>query len=262
MEAYTYSKAQILIHQTAEDTAVLGRDDPIAWSLKDFVRGELITFGKDFVSLTHSGVYLENGMISYWNGDHPREIFSRDVISLRGDHNLMNVLAACAIAIAAGLPIEGLQNGVKSFTGVEHRLEYVRSWGGADWYNDSIATAPERAVAAVQSFDEPTVLLAGGRDKDLPWTEWATQVGKHVDHLILFGEAQEKIWEAINITTTPDRSFSVDRCKCMKDALERTLEVIKPGDVVLLSPGGTSFDEFRDFSERGDWFKQWVNNLP
>jgi len=261
MEAYTNAKAQILIHQTPEDVAVLSYEDPIAWSLKDLVQGELVTFGKDYPPIGQSGVHLENEMICYWNGDHSQDVFSRDVISLRGDHNLMNVLAACAIAIAAGLPIEGLKNGVETYTGVEHRLEFVRSWGGADWYNDSIATAPERSIAAIQSFDEPTVLLAGGRDKDLPWDEWATQVRKRVDHLIIFGEAQEIIEKAINTTNPADRPLSIDRCKCMKDALEKASEIVKPGDVVLLSPGGTSFDEFRDFSERGDWFKQWVNKL-
>jgi UDP-N-acetylmuramoylalanine--D-glutamate ligase len=107
---------------------------------------------------------------------------SRACISLRGQHNLMNVLAACSIGAAAGLPGEAMRAGVEGFTGVPHRLEFIRSWGGADWYNDSIATAPERSLAAIQSFDEPLMLLREGEIKTslgmnlqpVSWSEWTT----------------------------------------------------------------------------------------
>jgi UDP-N-acetylmuramoylalanine--D-glutamate ligase len=201
-------------------------------------------------------------MVAYWNGKRSVDMFSREIIYLRGEHNLVNVLAACAIAIGAGLPIEAMQAGIEGYAGVEHRLEYVRSWGGAEWYNDSIATAPERAIAAIHSFDEPIILLAGGRDKNLDWNEWAQLVRQRVDHLVLFGEAQEIIEQAINTLSPGVYTFTLDRCKSMEDALNIASALVEPGDVVLLSPGGTSFDEFRDFTERGDWFRKWVNELP
>jgi UDP-N-acetylmuramoylalanine--D-glutamate ligase len=184
----------------------------------------------------------------------------RALVSLRGDHNLMNVLAACAIASAAGIHSPALSAGVEGFTGIPHRLEFVRSWGGGDWYNDSIATAPERALAALRSFNEPIVLLAGGRDKDLPWKEFADQVAKRVDHLILFGEAGPKIASEVRAVVGADSPMLVV-CRGLQEAVQEAARVVQPGDVVLLSPGGTSFDEFRDFEKRGEVYKEWVLSL-
>jgi UDP-N-acetylmuramoylalanine--D-glutamate ligase len=261
MEAYINAKKQILVHQTPEDIAVLSCDDPVTWELKDSVQGKLIVFGSDMPESHLESVYLKNGMICYWNGKKSLDIIPRDKIQLKGEHNLMNVIAACAIAIVAGISFQAIRLGIEGFSGVNHRLEFVRSWGGADWYNDSIATAPERAIAAIKSFDEPIVLLAGGRDKDLPWKKWAALVLKRVDHLIIFGEAREIIEEAINTFANMNGEITITSCNDIRDAVVEASEVIKPGDVVLLSPGGTSFDEFRDFAERGEWFKKWVNKL-
>jgi UDP-N-acetylmuramoylalanine--D-glutamate ligase len=187
-------------------------------------------------------------------------VISKEHIALRGEHNLLNVMAACTIAAAAGLPVEAMQTGVEGFMGVPHRLEFVRSWGGAKWYNDSIATAPERAMAAIRSFDEPVVLLAGGRDKDLPWEDFAALVRQRVDHLIIFGEAARIILRALALDGS--EKFTVTRCEHLKDAVQAAAQVVQAGDVVLLSPGGTSFDEFKDFEERGACFVQWVKELP
>jgi len=142
---------------------------------------------------------------------------------------------------------------------VPHRLEFIRSWGGADWYNDSIATAPERSMAAIRAYDEPLILLAGGRDKDLPWDEFASLVVRRVDHVILFGEAADVIWKALEKKGAG--SLAVTRCKGLKEAVQAAAGIVQAGDVVLLSPGGTSFDEFRDFEERGEHFSQWVKEL-
>ena len=119
-------------------------------------------------------------------------------IQLRGEHNLLNVMAACTLAVAAGLGKKAIQDGVSVFTGAPHRLEFVRHWGDADWYNDLIATAPERSMAAIRSFEEPIVLLAGGRDKDLPWQPFAQLVSHRVRCLILFGEAAPIIQKALD----------------------------------------------------------------
>jgi UDP-N-acetylmuramoylalanine--D-glutamate ligase len=173
---------------------------------------------------------------------------------------LLNVLAACAISLAAHLPLQALREGVSGFGGVPHRLEFVRSWGGADWYNDSIATAPERTIAAIRSFEEPLVLLVGGRDKDLPWEELAELARKRVRHLIIFGEAAGKIIHAMEAGGVPKRPDMI-RCAGLKEAVQAASQIMRPGDVVLLSPGGTSFDEFRDFEERGECFKQLVMQL-
>jgi UDP-N-acetylmuramoylalanine--D-glutamate ligase len=171
------------------------------------------------------------------------------------------VLAACAIAFAAGLPAEAMRAGVQGFQGAPHRLEFVRELQGARWYNDSIATAPERTIAAIRSFEAPMVLLLGGRDKKLPWNDLANLVHQRVDHVVLFGEAAEKISAALAPLVSGQRPFSVQRSQGLHEAVLAAAGVARPGDVVLLAPGGTSFDEFRDFEERGELFKRWVHEL-
>jgi UDP-N-acetylmuramoylalanine--D-glutamate ligase len=254
MQAYTAAKARILAYQSSGDAAVLGRDDPGAWGLKDSVRGQLIGFGMQRWSLS-PGTYLNNGTLILWDGMVERVLMEQSSIDLRGQHNLLNVLAACAIAHAAGLPVEAMRRGVEGFSGVPHRLEFVRTWGGASWYNDSIATAPERSMAAIRSFDEPLVLLAGGRDKNLPWGDFAALVQQRVEHVVLFGEAAEKIASALG------SSKAVILCGNLEQAVAAAARVVTPGDVVLLSPGGTSFDEFKDFEERGECFRHLVMQL-
>jgi UDP-N-acetylmuramoylalanine--D-glutamate ligase len=200
MEAYTAAKARILAYQSPFDWAVLCRDDPGAWSLVEQVKGRLLSFGFNPLPDQACGVFLyqDDICVATEPGTHQATwVMTRNEVSLRGEHNLLLVMAACALAIAAGLPVEAMRAGVRGFTGVPHRLEFVRSWGGADWYNDSIATAPERTMAAIRSFHEPLILLAGGRDKKLPWDEFAGLVRQRVDHLIVFGEAADIILRAI-----------------------------------------------------------------
>jgi UDP-N-acetylmuramoylalanine--D-glutamate ligase len=272
MAAYTAAKAQILAHQSSEDSAVLGRDDPGAWSLRRQVQGRLVSFGLSEsppqvtgTDETQADVFSRDGELWFRQRGQLTWLMSRSAVVLRGDHNLLNVLAACAISLAAGIPEQALEAGVRGFGGVAHRLEFVRSWGGADWYNDSIATAPERTIAAIRSFTEPLVLLSGGRDKDLPWEELAGLIRQRVDHLILFGEAAEKINQALESELAQsggtDRTLTVTRCSGLRQAVQAASQVVQPGDVVLLSPGGTSFDEFTDFEERGECFRQLVMQL-
>lgn len=153
-----------------------------------------------------------------------------------------------------------MQAGVEGFGGVPHRLEFVREWHGARWYNDSIATAPERTIAAIRSFEEPLILLLGGRDKDLPWDDLATLVRQRVEHVILFGEAADKIAAALERARGP-RPKTLEKYAGLEEAVRAAARLARPGMVVLLSPGGTSFDEFRDFEERGEWFRRWVQQL-
>ena len=261
MQAYTAAKTHIISHQTAVDTAVLGRDDPGAWSLKNQVRGRLVTFGLQRPAPGQTGTYLAGDSLTLQAGGIQTPLMAQETIQLRGSHNLVNVLAACAIAHAAGLSIEAMQAGVAGFEGVPHRLEFVRTWQGADWYNNSIATAPERTMAAIRSFEEPLVLLAGGRDKNLPWDTFADLVHQRIDHLVVFGEAAEKILAAVGPAYNGQRPYSIVRCQSLRKAVQAAAEIIQPGNVVLLSPGGTSFDEFRDFEERGEWYRTWVKEL-
>ena len=260
MEAYTAAKARILTFQTPADTAVLGWEDTGAWGLRPQVQGRLLAFGFAPPPDGVDGVFLDGDALALREGEAVRPLFAREVIRLRGEHNVRNVLAASAVAAALGLSAAHMRAGVEGFTGVPHRLELVRVLDGVAWYNDSIATAPERAMAAIRSFDEPIVLLAGGRDKKLPWDAWAALVRQRVRALVVFGEAADLILEALSQAEGP-LPETVLRCGSLEDAVRAAYHASQPGDVVLLSPGGTSFDEFRDFAERGERFRAWVNAL-
>ena len=261
MEAYTAAKARILEFQTAKDTAILSRDDKGAWNLRDKVKGRLYTFSLHELDEGLDGTYLHDGLLNLRDGDAYLPLIMREKIQLRGDHNVSNVLAAFAIGHAAGFTLDAMLEAAEDFRGVEHRLELVRELRGVRWYNDSIATAPERSMAAIHSFDEPIVLLLGGRDKDLPWEDLAELIHKRVDHIVLFGEAAEKIEKTVAGMRVQKRSVDVCRVKTLKEAVAKAAEVAQEGDIVLLSPGGTSFDEFKDFAERGDSFRKWVQEL-
>jgi UDP-N-acetylmuramoylalanine--D-glutamate ligase len=261
LAAYIAAKAHILTYQTENDVAVLGREDPGAWGLSKQVRGRLITFSSYRPQEGQIGTYIEKRKLYFYDGHYSKEIMPQELVRLRGDHNLANVLAACAIAHASGMSVDAMVTGVAGFTGVAHRLEFVRMWRGAAWYNDSIATAPERTTAAIHSFNEPLVLLLGGRDKDLPWEDLADLIHQRVDHIILFGEAAHKIMQAIGQFVPGRRPFTLSVYPGLQQAVQAAAEVAEPGDVVLLSPGGTSYDEFQDFEERGERFRQWVQQL-
>jgi UDP-N-acetylmuramoylalanine--D-glutamate ligase len=261
MEAYTAAKARILDFQNVSDIAILGRDDIGAWTLRNKVKGRLYTFSLHDLDAELNGAYLHDGLLNLRDGNAYLPLMIREKVLLRGDHNVSNVLAAFTIGHAAGFTLDAMLEAVEDFHGVEHRLEFIRELHGVHWYNDSIATAPERAMAAVRAFDESIVLMLGGRDKDLPWEDLAALIHERVDHVILFGEAAEKIEKAVTNSKSGKRTKSVARCSGLHEAVVKAAEVAESGDVVLLSPGGTSFDEFVDFAERGERFCQWVQEL-
>ncbi|MFN8412295.1 MAG: UDP-N-acetylmuramoyl-L-alanine--D-glutamate ligase [Anaerolineales bacterium] len=260
MEAYTNAKAHILDFQTEKDTAVLGHDDEGAWGLRDKVKGALLTFSLHDLDEKLNGAYYHDGLLNLREERAYLPLLLREKIQLPGNHNVANVLAAFTIGHAAGFKLDAMLEAVEEFRGVAHRLELVRELRGVRWYNGSIATAPERSMADINTFDEPIVLMLGGRDKDLPWDGIAKLIHKRVDHVVLFGEAAELIENAIS-AVSGERSVDLRRAKNVKEAVIMAAEVANAGDVVLFSPGGTSFDEFKDFAERGDAFRKWVQEL-
>jgi UDP-N-acetylmuramoylalanine--D-glutamate ligase len=171
-----------------------------------------------------------------------------------------NVLAAFTIGHAAGFKLDTMLEAAEEFRGVPHRLELVRELNGVRWYNDSIATAPERSMAAIHAFEEPIVLMLGGRDKNLPWSDIARLIQQRVDHLVVFGEAAEMIEKTV-ATVGGERSVDIHHAKNLEEAVAQAAEVAHAGDIVLFSPGGTSFDEFTDFAERGEAFRKWILEL-
>lgn len=261
MDAYIDAKARILWFQHADDIAILNRDDKISWNFADQIQSDLISFGLKKPEGRSSGTYIEQDWVWLQIGQDKLKLFPIEWIQLRGKHNLYNVLAASAIAAAATLALPAIQSAVEEFNGVPHRLETVREVNGVTWVNDSIATAPERTIAAIESFSESIVLLLGGRDKNLPWDRLASLVRNKVERVIIFGEAAPIINEAIGPRNPRQHLKSVVSTKDLAEALKTAQNQAQAGDVVLLSPGCTSYDAFKDFEERGQFFRDWVNQL-
>jgi UDP-N-acetylmuramoylalanine--D-glutamate ligase len=257
MDDYIMAKLKILRYQSPQDVAVLGWDDAVARSFADHCRGQVAFFSvREPVA---RGAYLKDGSLVLRRAAGEETVCSVGDIRLRGMHNVANVLAACAISDVLGVEPRSMAAVATTFTGVEHRLELVRQWRGASYYNDSIATSPERAIAALKSFDEPIVLLAGGRDKHLPWDDWAEWVHRKVSHVILFGEAAGLI-ERVLIKRGLG-AINVKKVGTLREAVMLARQVARSGDVVLFSPGGTSFDAFHDYAQRGQVFRHLVQRF-
>ncbi len=260
MEAYTAAKARILDFQTQSDIAILNRDDAGSWNLRNRVKGKLFSFTLGNLPEGMDGAYYHDGLLSLRDGYAYVPLMLREKIQLRGMHNLANVLAAFAIGHAAGFKLDAMLEAVEEFRGVPHRLEFVREFRGARWYNDSIATAPERSMAGIRAFDEPIVLLLGGRDKALPWDELSRLIVQRVGKVIAFGEAAELIAGAIKLADVENR-VQLYQVSNVRDAVTKAAQIVSQGEVVLFSPGGTSYDAFKDFAERGAAFTKWVLEL-
>lgn len=273
MENYANAKANIIRYQRPSDVSVLGWDNQITRALEMLVEGEMTAFSMS--DMVPDGAFMAGqrilvaGSASY--DMMPHVVVERDEIPLRGEHNVMNVLAACAITGVIGLAIdrpgimpETMAEAIKAFKPVPHRLEVVRELKSVIYVNDSIATAPERLMAALRSYDEPLVLLIGGADKDLPWGDVLQVALQKTRHIIVFGDEGEK-----QVSTKVMRLFNLmsmgaerlSRVSNLDEAVKRASEVAQEGDVVLLSPGGTSYDAYADFAKRGEHFRELVSKL-
>ncbi len=252
MGRYTAAKSNILRSQGPDGVAVLSADDPGALAIRDFVRGRLRLFSRR--EPVDDGAYVADGQIWLSGPGGRRALCPVSAIRLRGGHNVLNALAAAALAESVGVPDVAIVEGLRTFAGVPHRLEMVRELDGVKYINDSIATAPERALAALAAYDEPIILLAGGRDKDMIWDEWARQVAQRVKHVVLFGELAAPL--AARLSDVP-----VTRVDTLAEAVYVAQAEAVQGDIVLLSPGGTSFDSYNDFAERGEHFRLLVKDL-
>lgn len=261
MEAYAQAKAQIVLHQEPRDVAVLGRDDAIARQLEQIAPGDVVWFSAR--EMVGDGAFLAGERLIL-AGDaspdgEPHVICERSDIQLRGDHNVLNVLAACAITGSMGIEPEVMASVIREFRGVAHRQETVRVVNGVTYVNDSIATAPERVVAALHSYTEPLVLLLGGRDKKLPWETMLALALTKTRHIVAFGEFGDGIVELVKLLCGSEEP--VTRVQTLDEAVALAVKVAEPGDVVLLSPGGTSYDAYHDFEERGEHFRKLVQAL-
>jgi UDP-N-acetylmuramoylalanine--D-glutamate ligase len=256
MAAYSAAKANILRYQDESGTAVLSADDPGALALTPLVQGRLRLFSQR--QPVDDGAFVRDNQIWLRDGERETAVIPLSAIKLRGGHNVLNVLAAVALADSVGLPSAAMRQAIAHFHGVEHRLEIVGQINGATYVNDSIATAPERALAALAAFDEPLILLAGGRDKDLYWDDWVRAVGERVKAVILFGELSDLLAGKLRAAGRPSQIIQVEG---LAAAVTAVSQLTQPGDVVLLAPGGTSYDAYADFAARGAHFRELAAGL-
>lgn len=250
MEAYTNAKAQIVQHQRHNDVAILNADDSGTSTLRP--PGQLIRFS---LQRRVDGAYLDGSTLVLERGGRRQTICERADLRAPGLHNVANVLTACAVASAAGIEVEAMRAAATAFTGVRHRLELIAEIDGVQYVNDSIATAPERSMAGLAVYADagtPIVLLAGGRDKHLPMDAWGRMIADSARALVTFGEMADDVERAAREAGLP--ADKIHRAGTVDRAVGLARGTAQPGDVVLLSPGGTSYDQYHDFEERGDHF--------
>jgi UDP-N-acetylmuramoylalanine--D-glutamate ligase len=250
--------------QRAGDTAVLNADDPYAPRFAQDAGGRVLYFS--LASLPSDGAVLEGDMLCLRRGGYTLPVCTRRDLRVPGLHNVANALAAMAAAEVIGVEPEAMLQAVADFTGVPHRLELVRILDGVRYLNDSIATSPDRAGAALAAVEEPILLILGGHDKDLPWAAFSRSAVARCRGIFLIGEAQELIAEHLEraMNEAGDsllRPSGLRRCGDLPQAVAQASEVARPGDVVLLSPACASYDQFQSFEARGARFRELVEAL-
>ncbi len=257
MAAYIAAKRAIVAYMGAGDTAIFGQDDPGARAIgAETAHPTVRWFSAE--KPVENGAFLADGRITLATDGEHIPICHVDDIRLPGAHNRLNVLAACVIAHSAGATPAAMAKVATEFSGVPHRLEIVAEQNGVTFINDSIATSPERLIAALKSFSAPIILLAGGKDKDLPWDDAAELILNRTKAVLLFGAAEKLIAKAITRAEHRGKMPVVERCGSLETAVAHAKKIAQPGDIVLLSPGGTSYDAYRDFAERGKHFSKLV----
>lgn len=253
-DAYAAAKARLLTSQMPDDAAVLNHDDPESRRFLPAVRGRLYRFSAtDEVA---SGAFVRDGEIVLRSEQGEVAVMRAADLPVPGAHNISNALAAALLCRLCGAPPEAIAAGLRSFRALAHRLEFVASFDGVDFYNDSKATNLDAALRALRSFPPQRVhLVLGGRDKGADWATAAPEIAQRARTVLLVGEATPVIGAALAARMTPRE------CGTVRAAVREAFELAAPGDVVLLAPGCASFDQYRNFEERGLDFRGAVEAL-
>jgi len=255
MEEYIMAKENIYLYQNEQDLLVLNKDNEITSSMAGKAPGRLMRFS--IKEMPPKGAWYSDGIL-YLEG---KEVCEKKNIIIKGMHNVENFLAAFC-AVSDEVKIENMKKIAETFSGVEHRCEFVRELNGVKYYNDSIATSPTRTLAGIIAFEKPVILIAGGYDKKLPFDVLAEQGMDHIKSLILVGATKNKIKESFDKefekrgTTIP-----VIIAETFEEAIIKAKEAAAAGDIVTLAPACASFDMFPNFADRGNAFKEIVNKL-
>lgn len=255
MENYIACKEAVSKNQDKNDTCVLNYEDEVLRAFADKCPARVVFFSSKTV--LDEGLYLEDDEIFYAKDCCAQRLMNIHEMKLLGVHNVENVMAAIAMADAFGVPMESIIKSVKEFTAVEHRIEYVRTVNGVDYYNDSKGTNPDAAIKGIQAMNRPTVLIGGGYDKQSTYDEWIESFDGKVTYLVLLGQTKEKIAECA-------RKHGFDNIimtETFEEAMQVCREKARPGDAVLLSPACASWGMFPNYEVRGKMFKDIVNAM-
>ncbi len=261
MQEYIDAKRNILLWQVPPCRAVLGYENDISRSMQSDCKGEQVWFTR--LHETDKGAFLRESddTLCYAENGVVTPILPRAEVKLRGLHNVENLLAAIA-AVWGRVPVEAMRQVGSTFTGVEHRIEPVRTLDGVTYYNDSIASSPTRTIAGLRSFNQKIILIAGGYDKKIPYEPLAPEILAHVKTLVLMGATGPRIEAAVRACPGFDESaLTILHADSMQHAVELARSAAQPGDVVSLSPASASFDLYPNFEVRGRDYKNIVNNL-
>ena len=254
MQAYIEAKERIAENQTAEDVCVLNYEDEETRAFGEKTGAQVLYFSSR--RKLKKGVYLEDGNI-ICDIDEKIPVCSVDELNILGTHNHENAMAAVAMAYAYGTPMEIIRKTLKEFQGVAHRIEFVAEKNGVAYYNDSKGTNPDAAIRGIQAMNRPTVLIGGGYDKESSYDEWIQAFDGKVKKLVLLGATREKIDQSARRLGFNE----IEMADTFEEAFAKCVECAQPGDAVLLSPACASWGMFKNYEERGDKFKELVNQL-
>ena len=257
MENYAAVKESITKNQwkvREDDYCVLNYDDKVLREFGKTIKNPVYFSRKEKPS---KGAYLDGRIIRYFDGKDDYEVMSVDDMHLFGNHNYENVMAAIAMTIEAGVPLNIIINVIKDFMGVEHRIEYVRDKNGVRYYNDSKGTNPDSSINALEAMSRPTILIAGGYDKHSEFDEFIEAFDNKVKLMVLLGQTADKIEE----TAVRHGFTNIIKTDSLEKAVKICAENAVSGDVVLLSPACASWGMFKNYEERGKLFKEYVNSL-
>lgn len=259
MDEYVEAKKNVILHQNAFSRTVLNRDNEITEGFRQYVRGQSLGFSME--RKLNNGAWLDGEgylHMAYRGMDVP--IVHRSEITVLGDHNVANYLAAIT-AVWGYVGVDSIKKVAHDFSGVEHRIEFVREVNGVKYYNDSIASSPTRTIAGLKAFDRKVHLIAGGYDKHIPFEPMVPYIIDKVEKLYLCGDTADKIEKAVTESDGYEGKPLIIRCENIEDAVNRAHKDTVSGDVVTLSPACASFDAFPNFAARGNYFKELVNKL-
>jgi len=254
LDEYAEAKKNIVANQNAADFALLNANDSMLRSWSDEVESTCLWFGGN--AQPAQGSFLAGSEIHLRFNGRESTVADSSVFRLPGPHNIENALAAVCACAAVGVEPPAMAQALAEFTGIEHRMEFVCERGGVSFYNDSKATTPEAAMAALDSFDGRIVLIAGGSDKKVSLDGFADKMFQKADSVVLLGETADAISRRLDSFSRS--GFRWVKADSFADAVSKATAMARPGDVVLLSPGCASYDMFENYEQRGREFKKMV----